>query len=95
MKLSDKDLKNIEKYAALFFTFKQIAILIDADIDEFITAVTDQKSNVFRAYQKGKLMKEAEIREQIIKMAEMGSPAAQDQALKLINKLKIENIADA
>ena len=95
MTLSLEELNNIEKYSAQFFSYKEIAILLKLDVDDFIDEVTEAGTDIYNYYQRGKLNSESELREQIIKLAKMGSPAAQQEALKLISKQKIKEITHA
>ena len=67
MIFNEIQLTEVEKFAALFFSYKEISILIDVDYKCFKEEVTDVNSPVYRAYQRGKLLSESEIREQIIK----------------------------
>lgn len=88
------DLEQIEKlklYASNFFTYRQCAILLKLDIDDFIEEADDEDSEIFEIYHNSFLEKELEIKEQLISMATMGSPAAQVEASKLIEKTKAEN----
>jgi hypothetical protein len=93
--MTEEILKNIEKYSAQFFSYTEIAILIKLDEDSFLDEVTDKNSEAYKSYQRGKLISESEIREQIIKLAKMGSPAAQIEALNLISKQKLKEITNA
>lgn len=92
MILSSEQLNDIEKYATVFFSPREIAILLKLDVDEFLFELTDLNSEISLTYTRGKLLSEFKLREQIIKLANMGSPAAQIEAMKLINKQKISEI---
>jgi hypothetical protein len=87
MQFSDEQIKTIENYAGLFLTYKEIAILLKIDFKDFINEI-NKKSEVFNAYVYGKTLSEMKIKEQIVKFAELGSPVAQVEALKLIQKQK-------
>lgn len=95
MTLSPEQLNDLEKYAAQFFSYKEIAILLNIDIEDFVEEVTDPYTVVYEFYQRGKLISESELREQIIKLAKMGSPAAQQETLKLIRKQKLKEVTYA
>lgn len=92
MILNEIELSEVEKYAAQFFSYTEIAILIKKSIYDFTNAVTDNESDVYFAYQRGKLLSESNLREQIIKMAKLGSAIAQTEALKLINTQKLNEL---
>jgi len=92
MILSENQFEKLEQYAAAFFSFKEIALLLEVDIEDFIDEIENENSEVFKRYESSRLKSEFEIRNEIIKMAKMGSPAAQTEALKLIAKHKTKNL---
>ncbi len=93
MEFTEKELKKIKKLASLFFTHKEIAIAMILDVDEFYDYVRDPESNVYKYYQAGKIKTEVKIRKQVIQMAEMGSPVAQQETSKLASNQKIKENA--
>jgi len=95
MIFSEDILKKTEEYAANFFSFKETAILVCIDISDFMNEVTDVNTDLYKSYHRGRLISENEIRKEIISTAKMGSPAAQQEALKLISKLELKQITDA
>lgn len=89
MELSTQQLNDIEEYASIFFSYKQIAISLKINIEDFIDEVTDESSQAYIFYQAGKMKSEIEIRKQIIQMAKLGSPAAQTEAIRLMKLQKL------
>jgi phage shock protein A len=67
--------EEMEKFAGLFFTRKQIAIIIDGDEDPII---------------RGRLISEAELRESVFSLAKSGSGPAQAMANQYILQMKLE-----
>ncbi len=81
----DKLLGKIEEYAKLFFTPKEVAILCnDLSLND---KLQDGVSPEYMAYKRGVLTQEKELRLDLIELAQVGSPKAQEEVLKLINKL--------
>lgn len=80
MELTSEELKLIEEYAGLFLSYEEIAALLDKELDQFITAIQNKKSEAYRAYLKGKTISKMLIRKKTIKMASNGSPQAEIMA---------------
>jgi hypothetical protein len=93
MQLTPEQLIEIERLAGLFFSFEEIALLINADLKLLIQQFNNVHSPAAIAYRRGVLISEKEIREQIISMAKLGNPAAQTEAMKLMQKQNIKNSA--
>lgn len=85
MELSDSQKAQIEELAGCFFTPEDIAIILQLDLTEF-NGIRFQEDDFRISYQRGKLLKEAEIRKAILKMAVAGSSPAQMLAKELIDK---------
>jgi hypothetical protein len=78
MNLTDAQLLEIQELAGLFLTSDEIAILMDIDIDQFVSVIASQKGPVFKAYFRGKTESKKQIRQNVVKMAKHGSPAAEE-----------------
>jgi hypothetical protein len=89
MNISEDQLKQIFEYAGLFLSPEEIAVLIDVEVQPFITAVKSKKGEIYLQYMKGKTESKRAIRENVIKMAKHGSPQAEDLAEKYITEQKI------
>lgn len=85
MTLSDSHKQQIEELGGYFFTPDDIAIILQLDLSEF-KGVRFEMDDFRIPYQRGKLLKEAEIRKAILKMAAAGSSPAQILAKELIDK---------
>lgn len=81
------NMNEVTKLGSLFFSIEEVALMIEVSVDEFI----DKESKYYRAYQKGFLNSEKELREEMVETAKNGSPAAQESILKTINSSKSAN----
>jgi len=75
-------LKEIEDIAGYFFTVDEVATITGADME---------KPEYKKAYLRGSLKSEAEIRKIILQQAKDGSSPAQTTAQKMIEALKRKN----
>lgn len=80
----------MEELSAVFFPLKKIAIILQLDYQELTAAYMDQHSQVYMAIERGKLKQEAELRKIIFNLARGGSSPAQNMALKIIDRERIE-----
>jgi hypothetical protein len=91
--LSSEQLAEIERLSGLFFDFVSISIVVEIDVHLFLKEIDNTDSQIYKAYFKGKLLAECEIRKSVIQLAKQGSGPAQLLALKMLNDMnKIENI---
>lgn len=82
----------IEELGACFFTADDITIILGLDAAEF-NNLRFQQDDFRIPYMRGKLLKEAEIRKAILKMAVAGSSPAQFLAKELIEKSNLLGIS--
>lgn len=87
MHLSEERLEVIEQMGYRLFTPDMIAINIEVDEDDFCAQIEIPGTTARKAYYKGLIRQEMELRDAIIKAAGNGSNPAQEQLLKLLNKL--------
>lgn len=73
--LDDNQIKEVEELAGLFFSIDEVA---------FIMGVNSQDQTFKKAYDRGSLKSEAEIRKSIIQLAKDGSSPAQAMAWKMV-----------
>jgi hypothetical protein len=84
---SDEQILLINKYAALFFTPREIAVLIGVDGAKLQTDIMVVTASIAsQAYHKGKLEQEVKLREKLISLSDKNSITAQEQVLELIKK---------
>ncbi len=88
MELTKEQLAEIEEMAAAFMPPSEIAILMHISSENrelFCEMCKSYKSSeVFTAYQRGKLKTKLELRKTVIKLAKAGSPAAEPLADKYL-----------
>lgn len=86
---NDELLKQVEEYSALFFTIDEICILCDLDQDQFRRQVRIRKSDLAKAYLKGKLNSMLEIRRLTVEFAKKGSPQAETLIKEYVEKMEL------
>ena len=82
----------VETYASLMFSKEEIAVILEVDPVQLVDLLEDQDNPVFRAFQRGRLKREAEIRKGIFDLAQNGSSPAQTFAMKLIENAKANDL---
>jgi hypothetical protein len=80
----------IQELASCFFVPKEIALMTEIDEVLFMQLCNDSESEVHRAFNKGWLQSEFDLRKCIMKLAISGSSPAQTQALEIRNKAKLK-----
>ena len=90
--LAPEQLSEITKLAGLFFVPRQIAIMLQLSIVDFVAECDIETSPVYIAFYSGRLQREVDLREKIIKLAESGSSPAQTMAIDILMKSKIQMI---
>ena len=85
--VSEEILIQVKDYASLFFTIDEIAILLDLDVVEFRRQVRGKKSELAKAYLKGKLESMADIRKLTVEFAKKGSPQAESFVKEYLDKM--------
>ncbi len=88
--LSDNEYDEIKKMAAVFFTPKQIAIVLELNIDEFVDACNNTESKCFIAFEGSRLKSEFELNSSIVRLAKSGSSPAQTMALEMYRKSQLK-----
>ncbi len=83
LKWSDEQLQTITEFAELFFTPKEIAIVLQKAGEEFLLDMQDETSEAAQAFQRGRLMVKASVRKKLFLLASQGSSQAQALVLKL------------
>ena len=88
--ITSEDIKEIENLAALFFTPKEIATMLEIRPEFMMNEMEYEDSSIYRAFHTGRLQSEMELRKSIVKLAKSGSSPAQTMALELLNKSKVK-----
>lgn len=74
------------------FTKQEIAVILEVDPAELNVLLQDQDNTSFKAFQRGRLKREAEVRKGIFDLAQNGSSPAQTFAMKLIENAKANDL---
>lgn len=82
--------KDIEDFAAVYFTHEQICIALELDLEEFQSDY-ENEGEIYRIVQKGKLQRLYKQRKMIFELAENGSTPAQQMAMKIIKSVESES----
>lgn len=89
MNLSETELEMVTKLAGLFYTPREIALMIEADTDDFDAAVRAESGVVFNAYSKGYYEADIELRTCIRESALQGSSPAQGLLREIQKQSKV------
>jgi hypothetical protein len=90
--LSEEQKKEITDLAAVFFTPKEIAVIMEWFYENVAEDMQDQESDFYKAYYKGRLQSEYDLRKSVVKLAKSGSSPAQTMAMDMLNKSKLKMI---
>lgn len=94
MELTNEQLLQLQEYAAALMSINEIAILLDIPPDvrtQFkVMCTKDEDSPLYDAFHKGRLTTKLELRQNIIKLAKAGSPAAEPLAIRFINEQMLD-----
>lgn len=82
--MTEEQLKEVEHKAGLFFRINQLAIIIGLPEEEIRLAMSTPNSPLGTAIHRGRLLREAEVREAVFDLALKGSSPAQAQAIAYI-----------
>jgi len=86
------DLEEIQKLAGLFYTPREIAIILQLIPEDFITLCNEEGCPIYNSFHAGRLLSETELRTSIIKLAKSGSSPAQTMAMNMLMNSKIKLI---
>jgi hypothetical protein len=87
--ITKEDLALVEDLASMFFTPREIAVMIEVNPNDAVTECSSEGNEFYNAFQKGRLQSEMELRKSIIKLAKSGSSPAQTMSLDLLNKSRV------
>lgn len=78
MNFTNEQLKEIQELAALLLEPEEIAVLMNIDVDFFFGQIEMRNGAIYAAYFRGKTETKKAIHENVIKMAKLGSPQAEE-----------------
>ena len=90
MKWTEKELNALEEFGSHLFKTEEIAILMGVDGHQFAQEMANPASDTYKAYHKGRLVREMKIRASIFELAEGGSAAAQALAKQFMDEIKLD-----
>ena len=93
-KLSEEELQLLEELAAVFFTERQCAIVLEQDEKAFLSAASSPISPIYKCYPKGRLNAIYEARKNAFAMARHGSSPAQSFVEKLLQDYEFQKTVD-
>ena len=88
--ITPDDLVQITRLGNLGFTPREVAIMLELDIQAVIYACEDDSNDVYKAFHGGRLQREVDLNEKIFKLADSGSSPAQTMALEILKKQQIK-----
>jgi len=94
MKITPEILKQIQEYAAILMSPREIAILLDLDIENFVAELKNPHSPIYKTFQKEVLKRKATIKKKVLTLAEMGSPQAQTLAYQYLTDLEVSHATE-
>jgi hypothetical protein len=90
MHLSGEQLKEVEMMASLFFSVEEIAVNLEIrEVDELRAMFELREGEAYRAFQRGRLRTEAELRTAIRQAALNGSSPAQQMMISFLKSSEI------
>ncbi len=92
MQLTANDLDHITELASLFYTEKQVAIIMEIPEKDVKASMAIAESDFYKAYWKGWYESEKKFRENIVKLSNMGSSPAQTLLARIIEESKLNRI---
>lgn len=84
--LTGADLQQVKDLAALFFTPREIAVMLEVDPLAFCDLCLAEGTTIYQAFQGGRLQAEVDLRTSITKLAKSGSSPAQTMAMDLLKQ---------
>ena len=88
--LKEEDLQTIEDCASCFLTPKEIAIILEFEINFFVSLCNQEGSDCYNRYQRGFLKSEFELRKSIVTLAIQGSSPAQTLSMDMVVKSRLK-----
>lgn len=87
---SNEQLQQVTELASVFFTPKEIAVIMELDEDIFLEDVQMESHQLSKAYLGGKLKSEFEVRKSIVQLAKSGSSPAQAMSMDMIKQSNLK-----
>ena len=81
--------EQIQEFGRTQFKVSDVAIVLQISEMEFLQEMENEQSEAYKAYWKGRLLGEYEIRKSVMELANGGSSAAQTLAKQFIDEAKV------
>lgn len=88
--LNNETLQEIRTLAGLFYTPKEVCMMLDLDKKTFAAGLINDDSEIYNAFYGGRLQADMKFREKVIALANLGSSPAQTLVAKLIESSQIK-----
>lgn len=88
--ITAEDLVEIRRLAGLAFTPREVAMMLELEVEGMVMYCEFEDCDIYRAFHGGRLQREIDLREKIIKLAESGSSPAQTMLLSILQQSKIK-----
>ncbi len=80
MTYSDNVLMQIEKFASIYLTISDMAVILDIPAENLRYDISDRSTDVSKAYRRGKAASKVKLHSQEMMLAQVGSPLAIENA---------------
>lgn len=80
MNYSHKELQQIEKFASIYLTISDMAVLLNMHAEVLRDDIADRSTAVSKAYHRGKALSKVKLHSQEMMLASVGSPLAIENA---------------
>lgn len=80
MTYSDNVLMQIEKFASIYLTISDMAVILDIPAENLRNDISDRSTDVSKAYRRGKAASKVKLHSQEMMLAQVGSPLAIENA---------------
>ena len=92
VEITEEQYKEIEKWASVFYSVEDVALIMQFDKKEFINEYNDKNSEVYKTFKRSRLKQKGELILSVFNQAKAGSGPAQTLALKLIKNFELDEI---
>ena len=88
--ITEAEINILKDMAAVFFTPKEIAIVLEVDVPAFTDACATEGNELYNAFTAARLKSEFELRTSVVKLAKSGSSPAQTMSLEMVKTSQLK-----
>ncbi len=92
MKLTETQIREVQDFAACFFSPGEIGIIMNLG-EQWCQMQMTSETDFRKAYYKGRLISEAELRKPIFELAKKGSAPAQALAIQIVASSYLKDVS--